>query len=59
MIAAIEEEWAEVIAGDLVPMQVEGVATGLVFLTGTAYMWLAYAERPAPLPTPTRILNRI
>jgi hypothetical protein len=45
--------------GNLVPMQVEGVATGLVFLTGTAYLWLAYAERPAPLPAPTRVLNRI
>jgi hypothetical protein len=45
--------------GKLVPMQVEGVATGLVFLTGTAYLWLAYAERPAPLPTATRALNRI
>ena len=45
--------------GKLVPMQVEGVATGLVFLAGTAYLWLAYAERPAPLPTPNRVLNRI
>jgi hypothetical protein len=31
-------------------MQVEGVATGLVFLAGTAYLWLAYAERPTPHP---------
>ena len=45
--------------GNLVPMQVEGVATGLVFLMGTAYLWLAYAERPAPLPAPIRVLNRI
>ena len=37
----------------LVPMQIEGVATGLVFLAGTAYLWLAYAERSAPLPAPS------
>ena len=35
---------------NVVPMQVEGAATGLVFLAGTAYLWLAYAERPTPRP---------
>jgi hypothetical protein len=35
---------------NVVPMQVEGLATGLVFLSGTAYLWLAYAERPVPRP---------
>ena len=33
---------------NVVPMQVEGMATGLVFLSGTTYLWLAYAERPTP-----------
>ena len=42
----------------LVPMRIEGVASGLVFLAGTAYLWLAYAERPAPLPAPTRVAHR-
>lgn len=45
--------------GNLVPMQVEGVATGLVFLTGTAYLWIAYAERPVPAPPPARFLHRV
>ena len=35
---------------NIVPMQVEGLATGLVFLAGTAYLWLAYAERHTPGP---------
>jgi hypothetical protein len=43
----------------LVPMQIEGMVTGLVFLAGTAYLWLAYAERPAPLPAPTRLPHRV
>ena len=43
----------------LVPMQIEGMATGLVFLAGTAYLWLAYAERPATLPAPTRVPHRV
>lgn len=33
--------------GGLVPLQLEGIATGLVFLAGLGYVWLAYAE-PAP-----------
>jgi hypothetical protein len=31
----------------------------VVFLRGTAYLWLAYAERPAPLPAPVRTPNRV
>jgi hypothetical protein len=33
--------------GDLVPLQVEGFATGLVFLAGIVHLWLVYAETPA------------
>jgi hypothetical protein len=32
--------------GGLVPLQVEGIATGLVFLAGIAHLWLAFAEAP-------------
>jgi hypothetical protein len=38
---------------------VAGFVESLVFLAGTAYLWLAYAERPAPLPAPTRVPHRV
>ncbi|HYZ08087.1 MAG: hypothetical protein M3291_12040 [Actinomycetota bacterium] len=31
--------------GVLTPLQMEGVLTGLLFLTGLCYVWLAFAER--------------
>ena len=31
--------------GALTPLQLEGLATGLLFLTGLCYVWLAFAER--------------
>lgn len=31
--------------GALTPLQLEGVLTGLLFLTGLCYVWLAFAER--------------
>ena len=31
--------------GALTPLQMEGVLTGLLFLTGLCYVWLAFAER--------------
>lgn len=30
----------------LVPLQIEGLATGLVFVTGTAHLWLALTHAP-------------
>ena len=36
--------------GVLTPLQLEGVVTGLLFLTGLCYVWLAFAERERPGP---------
>jgi hypothetical protein len=30
------------------PLQIEGVVTGLILMSGLCYVWLAFAERPAP-----------
>lgn len=37
----------------LTPLQVEGIATGLLFVSGLFGVWVAFAERaPAPAPAP-------
>jgi len=35
----------------LTPLQLGGICTGLLFLIGLIYVWLAFVER-APTPTP-------
>ena len=37
--------------GALTPLQMEGVLTGLLFLTGLCYVWLAFAERERAGPS--------
>jgi hypothetical protein len=37
----------------LSPLQLGGIVTGVLFLTGLCYVWLAFAERP-PVPRPRR-----
>ncbi|MDQ3887113.1 MAG: hypothetical protein M3308_08965 [Actinomycetota bacterium] len=38
--------------GVLTPLQMEGVLTGLLFLTGLCYVWFAFAERERVGPRP-------
>jgi hypothetical protein len=40
--------------GALTPLQMEGVLTGLLFLTGLCYVWLAFAERERVGPSGRR-----
>lgn len=40
--------------GALTPLQLEGLGTGLLFLTGLCYVWLAFAERKPATPAAWR-----
>jgi hypothetical protein len=40
--------------GNLTPLQMEGTLTGLLFLTGLCYAWIAFAERERPGPSGRR-----
>jgi len=37
--------------GALTPLQIEGVLTGLLFLTRLCYVWLAFAEAERTRPS--------
>ncbi|WP_226367581.1 hypothetical protein [Pseudonocardia sp. ICBG162] len=38
--------------GGAAPLQIEGTATGLLFVVGLCYLWFAFSQRAAPTPVP-------